>query len=113
MSRAIKFAIAALAASAIINPAVLAQPGVERVSVEVPYSDLNMSRSAGGETLLKRIESAARRVCGAASPKLIQQTISVAKCRSEAVEDAVRRLNIQTLTFAWSGEQPATSIAAR
>jgi UrcA family protein len=113
MSRTIKFAVAALAASAIINPAVLAQVGVERVSVEVPYGDLDMSKPAGGETLLKRLEIAARKVCGTASPRLIKQTVSVAKCRSQAVEDAVRRENIYTLNLAWNGEQPATSIAAR
>jgi len=114
MSRTFKIAIAALIASVAFAPAALAQVGVEQVSVHVAYGDLDMSTVAGGKTLLKRIEGAARRVCGDASPRSPLKPRSVPVCRRESVANAVRGLNIATLTLAWNGSEPGqTQLSAR
>ncbi len=114
MSRTFKFAIAAFAISMTLAPATLAQVGIEQVSARVAYGDLDMSTVAGGKTLLKRIESAARRVCGDAGPRSPLKPRSVPVCRRETVESAIRRINITTLTLAWNGaERGQTQLSAR
>lgn len=114
MSRTFKFAIAAFAVSLAFAPAALAQVGVERVSVRVAYGDLNMASPAGGVTLLKRIEGAARKVCDDATTRSPLKPRSVSRCRKDTVESTVRQLDIGTLTLAWTGaEAGQTQLSAR
>jgi UrcA family protein len=113
MSRTFKIAIAAFALSLTVAPAALAQTGVEQVSVRVAYGDLDTSKPAGGAELLKRIEGAAREVCGEAMPRTLLKMHSPGACRTQTVENTVRDLAIGTLTMAWSGKQPVTAVAAR
>jgi UrcA family protein len=114
MSRTIKSAFAALALSMAFAPAAFAQAGREEVSIRVAYGDLNMSSASGGQTLLERIDGAARKVCGKRSDYSPLQPHSVSECRHDAVAAAVARLRIDTLTQAWNGKQaPSTQVAAR
>lgn len=116
MSRTFKIAIAAFALSLTAAPAALAQTpanGIETVSVRVPYGDLDMSSIAGGQTLLKRIEGAAIRVCAKAVPRTMLKMRSPSTCRRETVDSTVRQLAMSTLTLAWSGKYPATNVASR
>jgi UrcA family protein len=112
-----KFAAAALAllglASAAHAPDASAENKPQQHSFPVVYGDLNLSKPAGGRTLLVRIEKAARKVCGNAiphSPLLQRQAV---ECRREAVALTVRNLGFPALTLAWSGKYPATVMAAR
>ena len=109
MSRTFKIAAAVIAASLILAPAALAQ----EVSMPVAYGDLDMSSNAGGVTLLRRIEGAARKVCDKAVPRSPLTPRAVTTCRRETVEGAVRGLNIGALTLAWTGKYPATDVASR
>lgn len=99
-------AVALAATSA--APTAFADTGMRSVSVSVAYGDLDMSREAGGATLLRRIESAARTACGdASSHLLVYQTR--ATCRREAVSRAVLGLDVATLTFAWNGSEGSST----
>ena len=114
MSRAFKIGIIAAFASFTLIPAAAAQAGIEEVSVRVPYGDLDMSKSAGGVVLLKRIESAARNVCYQAVPRTVLKLRSYGKCRRQTIADTVSKLNISTLTMAWNKTQsPAVQLSAR
>lgn len=112
MSPTLKFAFAALAFSA-IAPAALAEKAPAPRSYIVAFDDLDMSATAGGRTLLGRIEKAARKVCGRATghAPLVQRM--AARCRKETVAATVRHLGLDTLTLAWSGERDAAQFAAR
>ena len=115
MTRIFKFALAAFAAYGFISPTAVAEtkPGIEVVSVRVSYGDLDMSKPAGGATLLKRLESAARKVCGETAIRSSLLPRSIANCRREVIENTVRTADLTTLTLAWSGKYPATQTASR
>jgi len=69
--------------------AVAAQAGdLEQKSVRVDYSDLDLLSSSGHATLMGRIDSAAREVCGPAGPEL-QAWQSSRACRRAALEQAM------------------------
>lgn len=65
----------------------------------VSYADLDLSRPAGAETLLTRIQRAARTVCGG-HPDIRDLTMSERynACRLAAVENAIRSINNPLLT---------------
>ncbi|HEX5008040.1 MAG TPA: UrcA family protein, partial [Hyphomonadaceae bacterium] len=84
------------------------------VSVRVSYGDLDMSKPTGGETLLKRIEGAARKVCYQAVPRTLLKVRSLGKCRNETIANAVGNVKISTLTMAWNKTQSqAVQLSAR
>ena len=116
MSRTFKIAAALIAASLAFAPAALAQThanGIENVSIRVAYGDLDMSKPAGGIALLKRIEVAARKVCGEVRGRTPLRPHPPVNCRRETVARTVSSLSIGTLTLAWSGKYPTTSVASR
>lgn len=111
MSRASRFAIAALFIASTFAPAALAQvnfeqvASVERVTLRVSYSDLDMASSAGGKVLLRRIKAAARKVCGYATPRLVPTPRAVEICSRRTVAATVHDLNIEALSLAWKGNR--------
>jgi len=116
MSRTFKLVAAALAASVMLAPAALAQTAekpAKPVSMRVAYGDLDMSRPASGVSLLKRIEGAARKVCNDVVTHTPMTPHAMGACRNETVASTVRALNIGTLTAAWSGAYPSTTLASR
>ena len=80
------------------------------LSVKVRYSDLDLASDGGARTMLARIESAARRVCGQA-PDLrdLGRVALYDHCRSDAVGRAVRRLGAPLVTAA--AGLPASAVA--
>lgn len=66
----LKTVIGALALTAAL-PAAAATDAVEQASVIVRYDDLNLSTPAGLERLDRRIDAAARTVCGIRSTSLL------------------------------------------
>jgi UrcA family protein len=115
MTANFKIAFAALATSLVFAPAATAQARVQTTSISVFYDDLDMSKPAGGAALLKRIESAARRVCGlhAHFPLPLELAPKIDECRRDAVANAVRSADHGMLTLAWSGKYPAIDMALR
>jgi UrcA family protein len=113
MSCTFKFAFVSLFAVVAFAPAALAQTPSEPASVRVAYGDLNMSSRAGGEILLHRIQSAAKKACARAVEQSPLTPRAMTGCRQDTVADAVRQLNITTLTAAWGGQSASTSVASR
>ncbi|HEV8333300.1 MAG TPA: UrcA family protein [Steroidobacteraceae bacterium] len=73
-----------------------------RVMVQEPvgYHDLNLETELGAETLLTRIQSAARKVCILANPDLMRPTIRDERqsCTEAATARAVASINAPALT---------------
>lgn len=107
MSCNFKIILAAALVALAMVPAAIAETRDEKASVVVSYSDLNLSNRHGGETLLKRIRSAARRVCGDANAYGPLTPRAETTCRRETVAAAVAQLDIGVLTAAWNKSEPA------
>ena len=63
---------------------------------QVVYSDLNLSTQDGARALLKRLDNAAKRVCGAEpsrSPLQPRLVIAYERCVSDAVDASVAQVN--------------------
>jgi UrcA family protein len=112
MSRTFKSALVSLFVAAAVAPAAIAQAPSEPASVRVAYGDLNMSTRAGGEILLSRIHSAAKKACSRAVEDSPLTPRAMTNCRKDSVAYAVQQMNIATLTAAWAG-QKATTLASR
>jgi UrcA family protein len=113
MSFTIKLALAALAIAAAAAPAALAEAGKSPASLHVAYGDLDMATPMGGQTLLGRIEGAARTICKEADRNAKPDENRTYKCRRRTVESAVRVMNKPMLSLAWSGKGETTSLASR
>ncbi len=105
MSSTFKFAIAAMVLS-FVAPAAMAGPTSKEASARVTYGDIDLSSPSGGAKLLKRIEIGARRACSDANVRSPLRPRGDSACQREAVETAVRNLNIETLSLAWAKSQP-------
>jgi UrcA family protein len=75
----------------------------------VAYGDLDMSTVNGGKTLLTRIQSAARKVCGDSDAYSPLHPRSETQCRRATVASVVNGLGIGTLTQAFNGGKSAAS----
>lgn len=84
-------ALALAAAAAFAAPAALAQ--TEAKSIRVEYKDLNLSSEKGQEILERRLETAARKVCGISSHTTGTHLIRPAarKCYESARRDMNQR----------------------
>lgn len=112
MTCTFKSALASLVVAVALTPAALAQSPAAPESVRVGYGDLNMSTRAGGEILLHRIHSAAKKACAKAVELSPLTPRAMTNCRQDTVDHAVHQMDIVTLTAAWGGEQ-ATTLASR
>jgi UrcA family protein len=76
-----------------------AVPDLQGTSLKVKFGDLNLANSGGVETLYKRIERAARRVCDIDSEQSDPSRQSHWRyCYKTAVANAVQDVNNQNLT---------------
>lgn len=62
-------------------------------SVTVSYADLDLSKPAGAEMLYRRIQAAARSVCGPRHSRILAQVQAFRTCYKDAVEDALQQVN--------------------
>jgi UrcA family protein len=113
MSCSFKFALIPLAAMLTAATPVMAEPSKKADALRVSYGDVDMTTAGGGATLLKRIEKAAKKVCGPTWTISPLAPHAISDCRRETVASAVRTLDLQTLTLAWSGSTPASGFASR
>lgn len=65
---------------------------------EVSFSDLDLSRTAGANTLYTRIQRAARNVCEVNTVPNPQALLLERKCMAKAMDDAVRSVDDPNLT---------------
>jgi UrcA family protein len=67
-------------------------------SVTIRYTDLDLSKPAGAETLYRRIQAAARTVCGVYKAKDLQQIAFARDCYTATVASAVMTINRPLVT---------------
>lgn len=113
MSLKIKSALAILALAAIAAPAALADTGRAQPTLRITYGDLDMTTPMGGQTLLTRIEGAARQICDDAERHAKPDENRTYKCRRRTVETAVRAMNKPMLSLAWTGKADTSAFASR
>ena len=80
-------------------------------SMKVSYADLDLSTEAGAATLLSRIRSAARQVCGYDGSTFTDKAIWNS-CFKHAVGDAVGKVNNPQLTALYRGKGPVVTAMA-
>jgi len=105
--------------SALVPAAVLATLGLlgatqalaaPPASVKVDFRDLDLSTSAGAQTLYRRITSAARDVCGYEG-RALTDVAAWKGCYRGAIADAVAKVNNPLLTALHTGRPSNTTTA--
>jgi UrcA family protein len=86
------------------RPSMAGQPHV--ASVTVSFRDLDIGSPAGAQTLYRRIQGAARQVCGPKGADLIEQGYWNS-CYTKAIGDAVAKVNSPLLTAIHARRPPA------
>jgi UrcA family protein len=95
---------AALALTALACPAATAHAQVQAGSLRVSYDDLNLSSPKGAETLMRRLNAAADKVCGwRPSPRQLRAVIRFKACMNDSVSRAVAEVNSPQLTALHTG----------
>jgi UrcA family protein len=64
----------------------------ETVRALVPYSDLDLSTTEGMATLQRRVQTAAKRICGQADLRNIQDVSDRQRCLQETMDAAGRQI---------------------
>jgi UrcA family protein len=105
----------ALIAGVIGSAPASAGPVMETRSEKVSYADLNVGSLAGAETLYKRIQGAARKVCSPSDGTVgTDQFREWKRCYQTAIANAVAQANIPMLAAVHSnnggGEQRLASL---
>lgn len=91
--RSTLFAVAAVAAAilmtgAAVSPAIAQAPE----SVTIGFGDLNLANPAGREALDRRIDGAARQICGEYAPLELKMIALGRVCRAEVLAEARAQL---------------------
>ena len=89
---------AALTVGLLVGVAHSAEPGNDAPVKAVSYQDLNLKTDAGVQVLYKRIEGAAKQVCGVLEIRDLQGVRAHKACVQRAMDDAVAAVNNQMLT---------------
>lgn len=110
MQRFIACALACLAFGFLTaTPALARDVNARRVS----YADLDLSNDAGARVLLRRIDQAARAVCGDRSgPMPITKRNQIRMCIAETTGQTVAAVNAPVVTALYEGA-PQIVVAAR
>jgi UrcA family protein len=102
----------ALASGLLAPRATYADSVEQRPTVAVRYGDLNLDTRAGVDTLLRRIQVAAREVCKGYEPQgTFAPSAAHHSCMSTAISGAVRSVGSPALTAYYSerdDHRPAT-----
>jgi UrcA family protein len=89
----------------------LPDSGRQVKSLTVSFGDLDLGNTAGVNTLYARLRSAARRVCGTADLRNLRAVADVKRCRAEALDDAVARIDHPRLTALHRGPDGMEELA--
>ena len=93
--------VPAEAASVLVSASAPAETGAYQVkATKVAFDDLDVSTSQGAATLLARIETASRFVCGERQGRTMddKRAKQFATCRAQAIADAVKAVGAPQLT---------------
>jgi UrcA family protein len=112
-SRACSIGCAALASLVCLlaNVPASADP-VQTRSVTVNFRDLDVATNAGATTLYRRIQGAARLVCGYEGSDFIERRIWK-DCYNQAIDHAVTKVNNPLLTAVHTGKAPGLTAMAK
>jgi UrcA family protein len=83
---------------------------MEPATHEVRYGDLNLASEDGLAQLHRRINAAARRVCGSADPRDLNMVQATNDCRKAALADAAPKIEL-AVANARSGQNYAANAA--
>ncbi|MGA0607495.1 UrcA family protein [Phenylobacterium sp. VNQ135] len=97
-----RFLLAALAVLVLATPAA-AEPRRTLVMARVPVDDLDLSTAAGARAMLHRLNAAARDLCAFTPSPLLPRAPGLAwRCRTQAMAQAVERLETRELRLAYA-----------
>jgi UrcA family protein len=103
----------ALFAGAALASATAADGNLVVQSMTVRYADVNLATVAGATTLYRRIQGAARLVCGESGRSLAERQ-AWKECYRNAVEGAVTKVNNPTLSAVHlNHEAPTTAMISK
>jgi UrcA family protein len=109
-----RIAIAAVAVAALIRVATAladVPDGSAAPQAVVKFADLDLTSDAGAAVLSRRIEAAARQVCG--DPREVQpltRSTRIRHCNTQAIEHAVTSLGAPKVTLAYRIRYSAAGI---
>lgn len=72
-------------------------------AVIVNFSDLDVARGSGVETLYQRLRTAAKAVCGTRDLRNITATLEWRACYTQALDGAVEKVNVESLDALHNG----------
>jgi UrcA family protein len=90
----------------------LPDSGREVKSITVNFKDLDLASGAGAETLYGRLRTAARRVCGKADLRDLRTVGELKRCRTEALDAAVAKINHPRLTAVHGKSEEPTEMVS-
>lgn len=88
----------AVLASLTVTAAQAASPDREIRQKVVSYADLDLNRTADAQTLYRRIQSAARDVCGTPNALMLSVSALTRSCAEDATDRAITDVNAPSLT---------------
>lgn len=97
--------VAACAFATLIAPASAAETTRSHAAVTVHYGDLNLASEAGAKVLIRRLDQAARQVCGGDAFARGLARREQRTCRTEAVTQAVADVNQPMVTTMFAERQ--------
>jgi UrcA family protein len=100
-SKLVKGVVATVAVIAFSLPAIASADDLAGRSEKVTYSDLNVEKEAGAQSLCRRIQQAAKRVCGVESLKVagnLRQLSQQKNCYRDALDATVAKIDNAALT---------------
>jgi UrcA family protein len=114
MFRIIQIAALAIIASCFAAPAALAKPVERSETVRISYADLDLSKPAGVEVLMRRVSQAVDKICGS-RPRLSQIAANVRfeVCRDDTTKRAITSIDNPMLTVMFYETRPLTKLASR
>ncbi|MBC7769601.1 MAG: UrcA family protein [Phycisphaerales bacterium] len=109
--------VAAISVAFVTAAPAAAQNAPDRYETRIAYADLDLSRNAGADALVDRIENAARQTCGDTSGRMsFAQHRRVRACNAAFMQRAVANAQSATVEqrYAARGGRVATiTVAAR
>jgi len=112
MTRFLMSAAAALFFAIPASQAADADPLRPQVSVQVAYGDLDLSSPAGARTMINRLRSATRKICGdEPAPMQIAMILRHKSCFSTTMTQAVASLDHPVVSAAYAGHAGAQTAA--
>ena len=112
MTRMISCAFGVLALATCAGNA--ANPGITTTQIVVSYDDLDLSHAAGAQTLMSRLRTASKQVCGG-MPTLADLTMMSRYnvCYNDAMSGAVAQVNSPLVTQLYAQLEPKPAIASQ